>query len=141
MKILFYCRKKSDKDPYLNRLKNNTFVLDKKNSVNDVNQTILCEADLISIIMENEKLFNISFDNLKIYDFPSLLEDFTFNIGTKEKNFFVTMNKPCKKMQKVYDEKMNEYIMINVKPNILLEILNGKKNIYEKFVLKDLIND
>lgn len=68
--------------------------------------------------------YNIHLSNVEVFDVPKELSD--FGVKTAPQN-----------MRKCFDDKGNEYILISVHPEHLVNILNGKKTIeVRKKILK-----
>lgn len=76
--------------------------------------------------LKGEKGYAIHIKNLKIFDKPKELRDYK---GDSKGNFFKIIEKAPQNMQMVLNEKLEDCILISIRPQWLCKILNGEKTI------------
>lgn len=83
--------------------------------------------------------YAIHIKNLHIFDEPKELRDYK---GDSKGNFFKIIEKAPQNMRMVLNEKLEDCILISIRPEWLCKILNGEKNIeVRKKVLKEMLNN
>jgi len=83
-----------------------------------------------------ENGYAIHIKNLHIFDEPRELSDYK---GNSKGNFFKIIEKAPQNMQMVLNEKLEDCILISIRPEWLCKILNGEKTIeVRKKVLKEM---
>ena len=81
--------------------------------------------------------YAIHIKNLNIFDEPRELSDYK---GNSKGNFFKIIEKAPQNMQMVLNEKLEDCILISIRPKWLCKILNGEKTIEcRKKVLKEML--
>ena len=80
--------------------------------------------------------YAIHIKNLNVFDKPRKLSDYK---GNSKGNFFKIIEKAPQNMQMVLNEKLEDCILISIRPKWLCKILNGEKTIEcRKKVLKEM---
>ena len=93
-------------------------------------------------IIEQKELYAIHIKNLKIFDKPKELSEYYSNLQRWVDIKAPTIKKAPQNMCYAFDDDLQPYIIISIKPEWLCKILNGEKTIeVRKKVLKEMINN
>lgn len=102
-------------------------------------KSCLTDDELFDYLGEYNKGYAIHIKNLHIFDKPRELRDYK---GISKGNFFKIIEKAPQNMQMVLNEKLEDCILISIRPEWLCKILNGEKTIeVRKKVLKEMLSN
>lgn len=131
-KIVAQCDCKKIERIFLNFVPKDLEELNKLQSIIYMtNNKELLEKSCLSVDQIDDYLkgkigYALYLSNLEVFDYPKKLSDFG-------------VEKAPQNMMKCFDDKGNEYILISIRPEHLVNILNGKKTIeVRKKILKSM---
>ena len=102
-------------------------------------KSCLTSDELYEYLGEYNEGYAIHIKNLHIFDKPRELSDYK---GNSKGNFFKIIEKAPQNMQMVLNEKLEDCILISIRPKWLCKILNGEKTIEcRKKVLKEMLKN
>lgn len=102
-------------------------------------KSCLTEDKLFDYLGEYNEGYAIHIKNIHIFDNPRELRD--YKDGSKG-NFFKIIEKAPQNMQMVLNEKLEDCVLISIRPEWLCKILNGEKTIeVRKKVLKEMLGN
>lgn len=102
-------------------------------------KSCLTEDELFDYLGEYNKGYAIHIKNLHIFDKPRELRDYK---GGSKDTFFKIIEKAPQNMQMVLNEKLEDCILISIRPEWICKILNKDKTIeVRKKVLKEMLSN
>jgi len=130
-------------DDYNDSIYSKTYYETKTLQEDDLCKQSCLNADELDDYLKDENGKAIHIKNLKIFDKPKRLNEFTVYTRvnyTKEKRYTMQMlNKAPQNMCYVWNEHNVKYVLISIHPEWLCKILNGEKKIeIRKKVLKEM---
>lgn len=109
------------------------------NTFEVLEKSCLTDDGLFDYLGEYNEGYAIHIKKLHIFDKPKELRDYK---GGSKGNFFKIIEKAPQNMQMVLNEKLEDCILISIRPEWLCKILNGEKTIeVRKKVLKEMLGN